>query len=178
MIRNDIESLRIEGFRSIEDILMDGLPPVAVLISANGSGKSNILRFVEMLGWMTRPSGGRLAEFAERHGGAGDQLFRGAAVTERIAGEIGLRRGGVRHGYRFGLAYAADERLFFSSEDVLRVARADGGFGLTDTERALHVLALSREGDELDWAEHVGSVAGEDCAVLLDLRPKERFQGE
>ena len=59
-----------------------------------------------------------------------------------------------------------------------RVARADGGFGLTDTERALHVLALSREGDELDWAEHVGSVAGEDCAVLLDLRPKERFQGE
>ena len=119
MIRNDIESLRIEGFRSIEDILMDGLPPVAVLIGANGSGKSNILRFVEMLGWMTRPSGGRLAKFVERHGGAGDQLFRGAAFTERIAGEIGLRRGGVRHGYRFGLACAADDRLFFSSEEML-----------------------------------------------------------
>ena len=59
-----------------------------------------------------------------------------------------------------------------------RVARADGGFGLTDTERAQHVLALQREGDELDWAEHIGSAIGEDCTVLLDLRPKERFQGQ
>ena len=119
MIRNDIESLRIKGFRSIENIEMDGLPRVAVLIGANGSGKSNVLRFVEMLGWMTRRSGGRLAEFAERHGGGSGQLFRGAAFTERIEGEIGLRRGGVRHGYRFELACAADERLFFSREEML-----------------------------------------------------------
>ena len=119
MIRNDIESLRIKGFRSIEDIEMDGLPQVAVLIGANGSGKSNILRFVEMLGWMTRRPAGRLAEFVERHGGASDQLFRGAAFTESIAGEVGLDLGGYRHGYRFELALADDERLFFSREEML-----------------------------------------------------------
>ena len=101
-----------------------------------------------------------------------------AGVTERChvhvsaceAIAVDVRYGGETAAHRVSPAITVGALLE-------RIARADGGFGLTDTERALHVLALRREGDELDWAEHVGSVAGEDCAVLLDLRPKERFQG-
>ena len=46
-----IESIRIRGFRSLADVQVD-LPPVAVLIGANGSGKSYVMRFFQMLGWM------------------------------------------------------------------------------------------------------------------------------
>ena len=44
-----IESVRIKGFRSLADVEIEGLPQVAVLIGANGSGKSNFIRFFEML---------------------------------------------------------------------------------------------------------------------------------
>lgn len=74
-----VESVRIRGFRSLADIELSGMPQAAVLIGANGAGKSNFVRFFEMLGWMLRLR--RLGEFVERHGGAGDQLFGGSKVT-------------------------------------------------------------------------------------------------
>lgn len=51
-----IENISIRGFRSLADVKLEGLPPVAVLIGANASGKSNVMRFFEMLGWMLRSS--------------------------------------------------------------------------------------------------------------------------
>ena len=44
-----IDYVRIRGFRSFSDIEIDGLPRVAVLIGANGSGKSNFIRFFEAM---------------------------------------------------------------------------------------------------------------------------------
>ena len=49
---NQIESLRVKGFRSLADVEINGMPRAAVLIGANGSGKSNLVRFFEMIGWM------------------------------------------------------------------------------------------------------------------------------
>ena len=61
---------------------------------------------------------------------------------------------------------------------VLEQAASSGsGFGLTDTERAKHMLVLRGGDAELDWAEHIGSVADDGCVVRLDLQPKERFEG-
>ena len=74
-----IESVHISGFRSLADVRIDGLPQVSVLIGANGSGKSNFIRFFELLTWMLKSR--RLAEFVARQGGADDQLFRGRRVT-------------------------------------------------------------------------------------------------
>ena len=39
-----VERIRIRGFRSLADIEIRDLPRVAVLIGANGSGKSNLMR--------------------------------------------------------------------------------------------------------------------------------------
>ena len=39
---NKIEFVRIRGFRSLADVEIDDIPDAAVLIGANGSGKSNI----------------------------------------------------------------------------------------------------------------------------------------
>lgn len=46
---NLIESVHIKGFRSLADVEITGLPQAAVLIGANGSGKSDFIRFFEML---------------------------------------------------------------------------------------------------------------------------------
>ena len=40
-----IDQVRIQGFRSLADVEFLGIPKAAVLIGANGSGKSNFIRF-------------------------------------------------------------------------------------------------------------------------------------
>ena len=65
------------------------MPQATVLIGANGSGKSNIMRFFEMLSWMLRWR--RLQEYVQRQGGADDQLFGGGATTPFIEAEVRMR---------------------------------------------------------------------------------------
>ena len=79
-----IESVRIRGFRSLADVELPNLQNANVLIGANGSGKSNFIRFFEMMSWMLRSR--RLGEFVERHGGADDQLYGGNSVSAAYGG--------------------------------------------------------------------------------------------
>ena len=109
-----IESVRIQGFRSLADIEIPGMPQAAVLIGSNGSGKSNFMRFFEMLSWMLRSR--KLAEFVERQGGADDQLFRGNERTPRMEAEIRMRTEMGRNDYRFTLSYAHPDRFLFTDE--------------------------------------------------------------
>ena len=95
--RTRIESVHIRGFRSLADVELDGLGETVVLIGANGSGKSNLIRFFEMLSWMLRAR--RLAEFIERQGGADDQLFGGRKGTPIIQAELRLRTDQGRNDY-------------------------------------------------------------------------------
>ncbi len=45
--RTSIERVRVRGFRSLADFELADLPRAAVLIGANGAGKSNFIRFFE-----------------------------------------------------------------------------------------------------------------------------------
>lgn len=117
-----IDSVRIRGFRSLKDVEISGLPKAAVMIGANGSGKSNFIRFFEMLSWMLRAQ--RLGEFVGRHGGADDQLYGGTAVTPRMDAEITLQTEQGRNDYRFALAHAHPDRFLFT-EEAFRFQRAD-----------------------------------------------------
>ena len=112
-----IESVNIQGFRSLANVELSEMPDATVLIGANGSGKSNFIRFFEMLSWMLRSR--RLGEFIERHGGADDQLFGGNRLTPRMEATISIRTRQGRNDYRFSLAHASPDR-FFNSDERLR----------------------------------------------------------
>ena len=109
-----IESVRIRGFRSLADVKIDKMPKAAVFIGANGSGKSNFIRFFEMMNWMLGAR--RLNEFVQRHGGADDQLSGGNSVTLRMEAEICMRNEIGRNDYRFALSYAHPDRFIFTEE--------------------------------------------------------------
>lgn len=81
-----IQSVTIEGFRSLRHIDKLELPQLTVLIGANGAGKSTLIRFFEMLSWMLKSQ--NLQEFVLRHGGGDDQFFMGARKTPHIRAEI------------------------------------------------------------------------------------------
>ena len=117
-----IEYIRIRGFRSLANVKLEGLPRAAVLIGANGSGKSNFIRFFQMLSWML--GNRRLAEFIEMQGGADDQLHGGNHLTPRIEAEIRLRTEAGRNDYRFVLSRAHADRFFFSEESFRFIRNA------------------------------------------------------
>ena len=114
MASGKIESIRIRGFRSLADVEISDMPQATVLIGANGSGKSNFIRFFDMLSWMLRSR--QLQEYIQRQGGADDQLFGGNAQTPRIEAEIQMRTEQGRNDYKFTLAYAHPDRFLFTEE--------------------------------------------------------------
>ena len=117
-----IESVHIAGFRSLADVELAELGGLTVLIGANGSGKSNIIRFFEMLSWMLRSH--RLAEFVQRQGGGDDQLFQGSRTTPRFTASMALRTDQGRNDYRFTLTHAHPDRLIFT-EEAFRFSHTD-----------------------------------------------------
>ena len=84
------------------------------MIGANGSGKSNFVRFFEMLSWMLKSR--RLVEFVATQGGADDQLHGGSDKTLRLSAEIAILTKDGRNDYRFALTHAHPDRLLFTEE--------------------------------------------------------------
>ena len=111
-----IESISIKGFRSLADVSVSDLPNVTVMIGANGSGKSNIFRFFEMLHWMLRLR--RLADFVARNGGADDQLCGGIKTSSEIESTVRFKTGEEELVYRFELSFAQPDRLVVTLEYV------------------------------------------------------------
>ena len=111
-----IESIKIQGFRSLADVELTDLPNAAVLIGPNGSGKSNVFRFLEMVRQMLRYR--RLGEFVARHGGADDQLFGGSGQTSRIYGGAIVKTNSANYQYQFALSPSVDDTLAFGGECV------------------------------------------------------------
>ena len=121
-MQNAIESVRVKGFRSLADVEIKDLPRGAtVLIGANGSGKSNLMRFLEMMGWMVDLR--RLRQYVARHGGADDQLFGGRKTTPEIVAQVDVRTAEGRVEYRFALECTPGDRFVFA-EEAYRVAKS------------------------------------------------------
>ena len=151
---NAIDSVRITGFRSLANVEIEQMPRLAVLIGANGSGKSNFIRFFEMMSWMLRSR--KLGEFVQKHGGADDQLFGGRNTSPRMEATITMRTDQGRNDYRFALVHAHPDRLVFT-EEAFRFSREGLGteadwqhLGSTHTEANLVEAAQSPDYAEVN----------------------------
>src|SRR5437867_1664914 len=108
-----IESISIEGHTSIESARVD-LGPINILVGANGSGKSNFVRVLELLG---RIADRDLALYVERAGGA-SMLVRwpaGSGVQIAVEGD------GCR--YLVALEPTPSDQLIFGREEWFAIGR-------------------------------------------------------
>src|SRR5437773_6418042 len=80
-----ITELHVEGFRSLHDVLWKP-GDLNVVIGANASGKSNLLKVLEMLSASAR---GELGEYIRQEGGMGSVVWDGTA--ERINLRVNTR---------------------------------------------------------------------------------------
>ena len=120
-----IDRIRIQGFRSLANVDVK-LPRVAVLIGANGSGKSNFIRFFELMHYMASR---RLGEFVARQGGADDQLFAGSKRTSTINATVTAVSEQARTEYEFSLHHAQPDNLVVTNE-LFRKAGPSSGIPL------------------------------------------------
>ncbi len=117
-----LQELSLFGYKSIRELKNLRLDPgLNVLIGANGSGKTNFIRFFELLGHMMDPSKG-LQNYVSQRGRANAFLFRGMKVTQEFSADL---RFGM-NAYRFSLHAADDGSLYFASESAPYHAPASG----------------------------------------------------
>ena len=130
-------------------------------------------------------------EFAETQVGEGSSVWiedeEESLELEAVLIEVVKERGHVHVSKKckkiaVSVRYAGDTKLkeFAPGATIARVfkwATGKNGFDLTPTERAKHTLGICHTNTEPDKSEHVGSLAGPDCTLCLDLAPKERFEG-
>ena len=165
-----IDSISIKGFRSLADISVSGLPNVAVMIGANGSGKSNLIRFFDMVRWMLKLR--RLAEFVARHGGADDQLFCGGKTTQHVHANIGLRTEAGQCDYSFSLTQAHPDRLVFTDETVTWRSGDDAFGRWTSQAKGGGEASIFEEIQREDRAQ---LMTGSTVTMLRQLRDHQTF---
>jgi predicted ATPase len=104
-----IQRVAVDGHTSLKGVAVE-LQPLNVLVGANGSGKSNFVRALELLG---RMADGELQLYVDLAGGASSlvrQPSRSGNVRIRMQAE-GLR-------YSVALQQTADDRLVIASESI------------------------------------------------------------
>ncbi len=109
-----LKKIHIEGFRSLKQVKLEELTQLTILIGSNGAGKSNFIRFFDMLSWMLK--GQNLQMFVGEQGGADDQLFMGAKHTSRMSAFLAIETDKGVNEYKFALSHAAGDRLIFVEE--------------------------------------------------------------
>lgn len=133
-----MHEISLSGYRSIRNLqnfpLNRGLN---VLIGANGSGKTNFIRFFELLANMFDPSKG-LQNYISSRGRADAFLFQGMKTTPEMTAHL---RFGLNE-YKFTLRAAADRSLFFAQESApfngphYGIAENDQGSGHVESRLA------------------------------------------
>lgn len=108
MSRRLVKSVRVAGFLSIREAMVE-LRPLNLLVGANGAGKSNFIKAVEMLGRIGRKD---LGLHVGRAGGASNLLGDGSR-------QILLAMDAEDAGYTAIFEPAADDSLIFNREVVV-----------------------------------------------------------
>lgn len=109
--------ITLKGFKSIaydRPITLD-IGSTNILLGANGAGKSNIISFFKMIGYMMNES---LQQFIAQSGTNQKFLYYGSKKTPTLSAEIRFDSKNSYDIYRFSLTNAVQDRLIISSEEI------------------------------------------------------------
>ena len=145
--RAKLTELTVRGFKSIRDQTLQ-LSQLDVLIGANGAGKSNLIGFLRMIGFMLSSDTG-LSGYVARAGGASSLLHNGPKLTREIEGELCVETAQGRNDYYFRLGHAASDTLIFLDErcrfSALGSARPNRWIELGAGQKAPRILDAPKE---------------------------------
>jgi len=114
--RMKLKKLKLQGFKSIpsgENGLDLDFGDVNVILGANGSGKSNLLSFFEM---MNKIMNKNLQVHIGKNGYAQSFLHFGPKITKKIEAKLTFSDEKVKDSYSFTLESSTDDRMFFAEE--------------------------------------------------------------
>jgi predicted ATPase len=117
-----IEDISISGFKSIKNLDKLQLSQLNVLVGANGSGKTNLISFFELLSFMINKTFGI---YVSNKGGADILLHAGKEIASQISSEINFRIYKPNNlsdfdydGYKMTLDHSETNTLYFSDEQT------------------------------------------------------------
>lgn len=112
-----LKSIEIQGYKSIpfQNPLKLEFGDITVLLGANGAGKSNVISFFKMLGYMMS---GSLQRFIAEAGTNQKFLYYGAKKTPTLSASLRFESASSYDIYSFSLTNAIPDRLILSSEEV------------------------------------------------------------
>lgn len=116
-VNHKLTKITIQGFKSIsyEKPLTLEIGDVNILLGANGAGKSNIISFFKMIGYMMS---GSLQHFIAQSGTNQKFLYYGSKKTPTLNAEIRFDGFNSYDVYRFYMTHAVPNRLIISSEEI------------------------------------------------------------
>ncbi len=116
-MNNKLTKITIKGYRSIayDQPITLNIGDINILLGANGAGKSNIISFFKMLGYMMS---GSLQMFIAQSGTNQKFLHYGSKKTPTLSAEIRFDNENSYDIYRFSLTSAVADRLIISSEEI------------------------------------------------------------
>ena len=111
-----LQNINLKGYKSFNAEGQD-IPfgDITILLGANGSGKSNLISFFQMLNYMTT---GALQKYIGQSGSADSLLYFGSKKTNRIIAEITFSDSKSKDRYTFSLSHAAGDTLIFTEETL------------------------------------------------------------
>jgi Predicted ATPase len=115
--RKKLSKVTIRGYKSIafDKPVTLKLGDVSILLGANGAGKSNIISFFRMLGYMMSKSFGI---YVEKSGTANSLLHYGSKKTPVMSGTLEFTDDKSVDSYHFSLSNAAPDRLIVTEESI------------------------------------------------------------
>ncbi len=118
MKQDRLSKITIRGYKSIayDNPVTLNLQDVTLLIGANGAGKSNILSFFKLLGFMMN---GALQRYVEQEGTSNALLHYGVKATPQLSCELVYHGEQQTNTYRFTLAHATEGRLLIDDEKLM-----------------------------------------------------------
>ena len=141
-----IKSFSLSGFKTIYDLKNMEFEKVNLFIGANGSGKSNIVSFFEMISYMMTDAFGI---YVAENGFASSMLYHGQKVTKDIESDIKFSSPTGESSYQFRISHSIEDKFLFMGETISYKRKnskkpftknlADGGYKETKLRELYHI---------------------------------------